>query len=148
MERIRCPNSKCGRHILDIEEMPTGRTVLEMKCRRCGEVVVVVLKNRLYCGELEYRKEYVPDYLEQKRAKNKGELERVIVEGKHQPIVTKEEYERVQKMMRKRTHRWGSAGRTRASFGRPLAQEDALPVRPRLRKDQVAYQDGLHHLHL
>ena len=26
-----------------------------------------VLKNRLYCGELEYRKEYVPDYLEQKR---------------------------------------------------------------------------------
>ena len=33
-------------------------------------------------------------------------------------------------------------------FGRPLAQEDALPVRPRLRKDQVAYQDGLHHLHL
>ncbi len=31
-----------------------------------------ILKNRLYCGELEYRKEYVPDYLEQKRAKNKG----------------------------------------------------------------------------
>lgn len=58
-----------------------------------------VLKNRLYCGELEYRKEYVPDYLEQKRAKNNGELERVIVEGKHQPIVTKEEFGRVQKLM-------------------------------------------------
>ena len=41
MERIRCPNPKCGRHILDIEEMPPGRTVLEMKCRRCGEVVEV-----------------------------------------------------------------------------------------------------------
>ena len=54
------------------------------------------LKNRLYCGELEYRKEYVPDYLEQKRAKNNGELDRVIVEGRHQPIVTKEEFERVQ----------------------------------------------------
>ena len=36
VERIRCPNPKCGRHILDIEEMPPGRTVLEMKCRRCG----------------------------------------------------------------------------------------------------------------
>ena len=33
-------------------------------------------------------------------------------------------------------------------FGRPLAQEDEVPVRTRLRKDQVAYQDGLHHLHL
>ena len=25
VERIRCPNPKCGRHILDIEEMPPGR---------------------------------------------------------------------------------------------------------------------------
>ena len=41
MERIRCPNPKCGRHILDIEEMPPGRTVLEIKCRHCGEVVEV-----------------------------------------------------------------------------------------------------------
>lgn len=58
-----------------------------------------VLKNRLYCGELEYRKEYVPDYLEQKRTKNRGELDRVIVEGRHQPIVTKEEFEQVQKLI-------------------------------------------------
>ncbi len=41
MERIRCPNPKCGRHILNIKEMPPGRTVLEMKCRRCGEEVEV-----------------------------------------------------------------------------------------------------------
>ena len=41
VERIRCPNPKCGRHILDIEQMPPGETVLEMKCRRCGEVVRV-----------------------------------------------------------------------------------------------------------
>ena len=66
-----------------------------------------ILKNRLYCGELEYRKEYVPDYLEQKRAKNKGELERVIVEGKHQPIVTKEEFRRVQKMMAEKDAQMG-----------------------------------------
>lgn len=62
-----------------------------------------VLKNRLYCGMLEYRKEYVPDYLEQKREKNNGELERIIVEGRHQPIVTKEEFETVQKMMEQRS---------------------------------------------
>ncbi len=47
-----------------------------------------ILQNCLYCGERECRKEYVPDYLEQKRAKNRGELDRIIVEGKHQPIVT------------------------------------------------------------
>ncbi len=41
MERIRCPNPKCGRHILDIEVMSPGKSVLEMKCRHCGEVVQV-----------------------------------------------------------------------------------------------------------
>ena len=41
IQRIRCPNPKCRRHILDIDEMPSGETVLEMKCRRCGEVVRV-----------------------------------------------------------------------------------------------------------
>ena len=34
-------------------------------------------------------------------------LERVIVEGKHQPIVTKEEYERVQKMMAEKDAQMG-----------------------------------------
>jgi hypothetical protein len=43
VERIRCPNPKCGRRILDIEEMPPGETVLEIKCRHCGEVVRVGL---------------------------------------------------------------------------------------------------------
>ena len=61
-----------------------------------------ILKNRLYCGEMGYQKEYVPDYLEQKRAKNNGELDRIIVEGKHQPIVTKEEFEKVQNLLAER----------------------------------------------
>ncbi|PXV93797.1 DNA invertase Pin-like site-specific DNA recombinase [Lachnotalea glycerini] len=62
-----------------------------------------ILKNRLYCGQLEYRKEYVPDYLEQKRAPNNGEVEKVIVEGRHQPIISKEEFERVQKIMEQKS---------------------------------------------
>lgn len=31
IQRIRCPNTKCGRHIFDIEEMPLGRTVLNLR---------------------------------------------------------------------------------------------------------------------
>lgn len=41
IQRIRCPNPKCGRRIFDIEEMPPGKVVLEMKCRHCGEIVQV-----------------------------------------------------------------------------------------------------------
>ena len=95
-----------------------------------------ILKNRLYCGELEYRKEYVPDYLEQKRAKNNGELDRIIVEGRHQPIVTKEEFERVQRMLEEKTHRRRSGGKIKVSIrmtsgaGSCGASADTLSQRP------------------
>ena len=58
-----------------------------------------ILRNPFYSGTIVYRKEFVPDYLEQKAKKNRGEVENIIVEGKHQPIVTKEEFEAVQKRM-------------------------------------------------
>lgn len=53
-----------------------------------------ILNNPFYCGIILYRKEYVPDYLEQKKVKNWGEVEQIAVEGSHEPIVTKEEFEK------------------------------------------------------
>ena len=41
MEKVKCPNPKCGRRIFDIEEMPPGKVVLEMKCRHCGKIIRV-----------------------------------------------------------------------------------------------------------
>ncbi len=58
-----------------------------------------MLQNPFYCGTVIYRKAYVPDYLEQKPKKNNGEVEQVIVEGKHQPIISKEDFEKVQKLI-------------------------------------------------
>ncbi len=58
-----------------------------------------ILNNPFYCGIILYRKEYVPDYLEQKKVKNWGEVEQIAVEGSHEPIVTKEEFEKVRKML-------------------------------------------------
>lgn len=79
-----------------------------------------ILKNRLYCGELEYRKEYVPDYLEQKRVKNNGELERVIVEGRHQPIVTKEEFGRVQRLLEEKSPQMEKCRKNRGVYSDDL----------------------------
>ena len=58
-----------------------------------------ILTNPFYCGTIEYRKSYIPDYLEQKPKKNTGEVEKVVVEGKHEPIVTKEEFNKVQEIL-------------------------------------------------
>ena len=62
-----------------------------------------VLKNSFYCGIITYHKEYVKDYLKQKKVKNYGEIEFTQVQGTHEPIVTVEEFERVQKLMAEKT---------------------------------------------
>ncbi len=58
-----------------------------------------MLKNPFYCGTIVYRKQFVPDYLEQKPIKNNGQVEQVIVEGTHTPIISKEDFDKVQKIM-------------------------------------------------
>lgn len=58
-----------------------------------------VLKNPFYCGIIIYRKQFVPDYLEQKKINNYGDVEQIKTVGTHEPIVSVEEFERVQKIM-------------------------------------------------
>ena len=58
-----------------------------------------ILRNEFYCGIIVYRKNFVPDYLEQKKIRNYDQVEKVEVQGKHQPIVTEEEYRRVQNIL-------------------------------------------------
>ena len=60
-----------------------------------------MLQNSFYCGTVVYNKEYTADYLEQKKRKNHGEVEQVVVEGKHQPIISKEDFNAVQKLIKK-----------------------------------------------
>lgn len=61
--------------------------------------IVRILHNPFYCGTLVYRKSYIPDYLEQKAKINRGEVEQVIVEGKHEPLISKEDFNKVQKIL-------------------------------------------------
>ena len=70
-----------------------------------------ILNNPFYCGIILYRKEYVPDYLEQKKVKNWGEVEQIAVEGSHEPIVTKEEFEKVRKMLDSKSFSVNNRGR-------------------------------------
>lgn len=61
-----------------------------------------ILQNSFYCGIITYHKEYTPDFLEQKKIRNFGEIELTKTRGTHEPIITEEEFERVQEMMDKR----------------------------------------------
>lgn len=67
------------------------------------ENILKILKNSFYCGRIEYRKQYVPDYLTQKKINNHGEVEKIYIEGTHETIVTQEEFDRVQEIIKSRT---------------------------------------------
>lgn len=58
-----------------------------------------ILKNPFYAGIIEYHKQFTPDFLEQKKINNFGEIERLRVKGRHEPIVTEDEFNRVQEIM-------------------------------------------------
>ena len=69
-----------------------------------------ILQNSFYCGIITYHKEYTPNYLEQRKIRNFGEIELTKVKGTHEPIVTEEEFERVQAMMAKRRQNLSNTG--------------------------------------
>lgn len=63
-----------------------------------------ILQNPFYCGIMQYHKYYTPDFLEQKRVRNRGELEPLFVRGKHTPIVSEKEFFAVQHLLNEKRY--------------------------------------------
>lgn len=85
-----------GTTIIANELEKLGYLTATGKKKWSASYIARVLQNPFYCGTIVYRKSYIPDFLEQKPKKNNGEVEQVIVEGKHTPIISKEDFEKVQ----------------------------------------------------
>jgi len=94
--------SGMGERAITYELEKRGRLTSTGKTQWFCSYIGRVLNNAFYCGTIVYRKQFVPDYLEQKRQNNYGEVEQIVVEGKHEPIVTKEEFAEVQKKLSER----------------------------------------------
>ena len=86
------------RKIQDIMEQEKRLTSMGLTSWQAGNISRI-LKNSFYCGRIEYRKQYVPDYLTQKKINNHGEIDKVYVEGTHEAIITPEDFDTVQKMI-------------------------------------------------
>ena len=85
------------RRIQDIMEQE-GRITATGLTKWSSSNISRILKNSFYFGRIEYRKEYVPDYLTQKKVINHGEIEKIYVEGNHEPIITQEMYDEAQRI--------------------------------------------------
>lgn len=84
--------------IMEQEHYPTSTGLTRWQAGNVSRV----LKNPFYCGRIEYRKQYVPDYLTQKKINNHGEIEKIYVQGTHEALVSPEDFDAVQQIMKSR----------------------------------------------
>lgn len=64
--------------------------------------VLRILKNEKYCGDLVQKKTYTPNYLTHEKKYNNGEETFVIIKNHHEPIVSREMFEKAQDIIKYR----------------------------------------------
>lgn len=70
--------------------------------RWSGTVVLRILRNEKYCGDLIQKKTWTPDYLTHQKKPNRGEEALVTVRDHHPPIVSRELWEQAQQALAQR----------------------------------------------
>ena len=73
-------------------------------------MVLRLLRNEKYCGDLLQKKSYTPDFLDHKKQVNRGEEEQVYLRDHHEPIVPRAVFEQAQQELARRASA-GAQGR-------------------------------------
>ena len=91
-----------GTHVIAQELREAGiRTSTYMKSWSYT-VILRILKNEKYCGDLVQQKTFTPDYLSHGKKYNHGEMEFVTIRDHHEPIIPREVFEATQREIERR----------------------------------------------
>ncbi len=95
-------NEGKGSHIIARELREAGiRTSTYMK-DWSNTVILRVLRNEKYCGDLIQKKTFTPNYLTHEKKRNRGEEELVTLRDHHEPIISREMFDRAQNELARR----------------------------------------------
>ena len=94
-----------------------------------------VLQNPFYCGVIVYRRQWTPDFLEQKKINNIGDMPFEYAAGTHKPLVSKEDFEKVQNMIMSK--RYDNENCPRDEYGKIIPEEGKKRQRYLGKKDAV-----------
>ena len=86
--------------------------ILPLRAKKWSSSVILrILRNEKYCGDLLQKKTYTPDYLTHEKRYNYGAEEYVLVTDHHTPIVTREVFNQVQVILDNRAKKLASKER-------------------------------------
>ena len=81
-----------GTHVIARELREEG--ILPMRVKEWSNTVILrLLRNEKYCGDLVQKKTYTPDYLSHDKKYNHGQEEFIIIKDHHEPIISRELFE-------------------------------------------------------
>jgi DNA invertase Pin-like site-specific DNA recombinase len=81
-----------------------------------ASVVRGILTNEKYCGDLVQQKTYIEDYLTHRKRKNKGELPMYRIQNNHEAIISREDFNLVQRLMAERAVQYGNLPGDRVKY--------------------------------
>lgn len=87
-----------GTHIIARELREEGIKPMRVKEWQ-NTVILRVIRNEKYCGDLVQKKTYTPDFLSHEKKYNHGQEEFVIIKDHHEPIISRELFEKANRIL-------------------------------------------------
>lgn len=96
-------NEDKGTHVIARELREAGiPTATHMK-KWSNTVILRVLRNEKYCGDLVQKKTFTPSYLNHEKKYNRGEEDFVVIRDHHEPIISRELFDKAQRELARRS---------------------------------------------
>ena len=91
-------NEGKGTHVIARELREEGIKPMRVKEWQ-NTVILRVIRNEKYCGDLVQKKTYTPDFLSHEKKANLGQEEFVIIKDHHEPIISRELFDKANRML-------------------------------------------------
>ena len=95
-------NEKKGAHVIARELQEAGIQPMRSKAWQ-NTVILRIIRNEKYCGDLVQKKTYTPDFLSHEKKYNRGQEEFIIIKDHHEPIISREMFEEANHMLDQRS---------------------------------------------
>ena len=87
-----------GTHVIARELREDG--ILPMRVKEWRNTVILrMIRNEKYCGDLVQKKTYTPDFLSHEKKYNRGQEEFVIIKDHHEPIISRELFDEANRIL-------------------------------------------------
>lgn len=87
-----------GTHVIARELCEEGIKPMRVKEWQ-NTVILRVIRNEKYCGDLVQKKTYTPDFLSHEKKYNQGQEEFIIIKNHHQPIIYRELFDEANRIL-------------------------------------------------